>query len=265
VITAELSGEIFDLSTLSTGLGYFNESTKTIIWNKEFMAELARIDKDERGNAEFTISLKKNIAIKDYRDKNITVKSKAVIDSPKPPLALKGLSLRAEDIAEIKLRTDLSLSNSAHYYEGPFSNTGPIPPKSGEKTAYTITWKAFNSLNEVKDATVEAPLPENVAFEQKAYPAGSNLIYNSQTRSMVWNIGTLKPGTGSVIPAETVTFSISITPQETQRGVPAELLGPTKFSGTDTFTNELIEYESPALNTTLPQDQGIREGDGIVQ
>lgn len=265
VITAELSGDVLDFSTLSTGLGYFNENTKTIIWNKEFMAGLVRLDKDETGNVEFSIALKKNIAIKDYRDKNISIKSKAVIDSPKPPLALKGLSLRAESINQVKLRTSIELSRAAYYYEGPFSNLGPVPPRVGEKTSYTITWKALNTLNEVKDVEITASLPENVSFEQKVYPAASNLIYNSQTHSIVWNIGTLKPGVGNVIPAETVTFGIFIVPKENQRGFPAELIREAKLSGTDTFTGELIEYASPSLDTSLPADQGVREGDGVVE
>ncbi len=265
VVTAELLGDVFDFSTLNTGFGYFNESAKTIIWNKEFAAQLARLDKDVSGSVDFSVSLKKNIAIKDYRDKNIVIKSRAVIDSPKPPLALKGLSLRAEDVAEVKLRTSLELSSAAYYYEGPFSNTGPIPPRVAEKTTYTIAWKAANTLNEVKDAIVETLLPKNVFFEQKVYPAASNLIYNSQTHSVIWNIGTLKPGTGSFIPTATVTFGISIIPQETQRGLPAELLEQATFTGRDTFTNELVKYLAPPLDTSLPQDQGMREGDGIVE
>ena len=265
VVTAELLGDVFDFSTLNTGLGYFNESAKTIIWNKEFAAEMARLNKDASGGVDFSVSLKKNMAIKDYRDKNIVIKSKAVLDSPKPPLALKGLSLRAEDIAEVRLRTSIELSSAAYYYEGPFSNTGPIPPRVAEKTTYTIAWKAANTLNEVKDARVEAVLPENVSFEQKVYPAASNLVYNSQTHSIVWSIGAMKPGTGSIIPRDTATFVIAVTPQETQRGFSAELLRQVKLSGTDTFTNELVAYEIPELDTILPQDQGMREGDGIVQ
>lgn len=265
VITAVLSGQAFDLTTLAAGTGYFNENTRTLIWNKDFFDELTVLNKDENGKVEFVISIKKDISPKDYKDKNISLKSRAIIDSPKPSLALRGLSLRSEDTSEIKLRTSIDLSMQALYYEGPFSNAGPIPPKVGEKTAYTIVWKAGNSLNEITQARVEVALPQGVFFEQKIYPASSNLVYNSQMNQMIWNIGTLKPGVGSVFPAETVTFGISIIPTESMRGFLAELIEKGKITGTDSFTNEFIEYEFSALNTALPEDEGMREGDGVVQ
>lgn len=264
-ITAKLEGDTFDFATLDTGLGYFNSNTKTIIWNKNFTSALSRLEKGVGGSVEFSVSLKAGLAPKSYKDKNILLKSSAIIDSPNLPLALKGLSLRAESGAMIKLRTSADLSSKAYYYEGPFSNSGPIPPKVGGKTTYTISWQIKNSFNEVSDTRVEAPLSRRVIFEGKTYPFANKLSYNSEAHSVVWDIGGLSWGVGYVFPVESVAFQVSLTPSEETRGQTVELIEQAKTSGTDTFTGEFIEAFAPALDTTLPYDVGIRQGDGVVQ
>ena len=264
-ITAELTGDTFDLGTLDVGQGYFSSNTKIITWNKDLLLSLSTLEKEESGAVEFSISLKEDIVPKSYRDKHIVVKSKAVIDSGKTPLALQGLSLRAENIMSVKIRTSLGLSQKAQYYEGPFSNSGPIAPKVGEKTTYTIVWKATNTLNDVADARIEAPLPRHVAFEEKWFPSSNKLLYNSETHSVSWDIGALSAGTGSISPIETVVFQISLTPTEEMRGKTVELIEAAKVSGQDEFAGEFMEAFAPALDTTLPDDVGIREGDGVVE
>ncbi len=264
-ISAQLIGDAFDFNTLNTGSGYFNKETDTIVWNKDFLLGLFSLDKDESGIVEFSVSLKKNAAPGDYSDKNIYVKSRAVIDTVKIPLALNGLSLRAENSVRVNLRTSLGLSQRAYYYEGPFSNSGPIPPKVGERTTYTIFWEAENSSNEVKDVTVEAPLSRRVVFEGKVYPQDTRLNYNSSTHSLSWDLGKLLPGVGSIIPAKTVAFHVSLTPSEEIRGNVAELVEQAKISGTDVFVNEFVESFASSIDTSLPNDGGIQSGDGIVE
>lgn len=264
-LTAQFSGDYFDFNSLNTGSGYFNSGTKTIVWNKDFMPELSALEKDESGSVEFFISLKDNIIPKTYRDKNISLKSTAIIDSSKTPLALRGLSLRAESTAQIKLRTSLELESRAHYYEGPFSNSGPIPPRVGEKTTYTISWQIKNSFNEMSDVRIEVPLSRDVVFEEKTYPFANKLSYDSQAHSVVWDIGGLSWGLGYIFPVESVAFQVSLTPTDEMRGKTVELADRAKVSGTDTFTDEFIEFFVPVLDTTLPTDVGIRDGDGVVQ
>ena len=264
-ITTTLEGGAFDLATLDTGLGYFNANTKTIIWDKNFISSLSRLDKEAGGSVEFSVSLIRDLSPESYRDKNISLKSHAVMDSPNLPLALKGLSLRAESISRVKVRTFLSISSSAYYYEGPFSNSGPIPPRVGEKTTYTISWQIKNSLNEMSGVRIEAPLPGNVVFEEKTYPFASKLLYDSKTHSISWDAGGLSWGVGYVFPAETVAFQVSLKPENAIRGQVVELVEEAKISGQDTFADEFIESFAPAIDTTLPDDVGTREGDGVVQ
>lgn len=264
-ITAQLNGGVFNFASLDMGQGYFSRDTRTVTWNKDFLSSLASLEKEGSGTVEFSISLKEEIVPESYRDKHVSVRSKAVIDSAKTPLALQGLSLRAEENLVVKIRTALALSQKAYYYEGPFSNSGPIPPKGGEKTTYTIVWQATNTLNDLTDTRIEAPLARHVVFEEKSYPANNKLTYNSETHSLAWNIGSLSAGAGTILPVETVSFQVSLTPQDVMRGRVVELVEQAQISGTDTFTGEFVESFAPALDTSLRDDVGIRAGDGVVQ
>ena len=95
-IISKLEGAVFDFATLDTGIGYFNSTTKTIIWNKNFTSALLRLEKEASGNVQFSVAVKQDLSPKSYKDKNVLLKSVATMDSSKLPLALKGLSLRAE-------------------------------------------------------------------------------------------------------------------------------------------------------------------------
>ena len=181
------------------------------------------------------------------------------------PLSLKGLSLRAQREAKVKLKTSLELFTKAYYYEGPFPNMGPIPPRVGEKTTYTILWQVTNTFNEVNDVRVEVPLSRDVVFEQNIYPKGSNVTYNSAAHTVIWDIGALAAGVGSVYAVETAAFQISLMPKEEMRGKVVELIDQAKISGTDEYVGEFVEDVSEPLDTSLPHDAGIRQGDGVVR
>jgi len=264
-ITAQLTGGAFDFDTLDTGLGYFNENTRTLIWDKNFLQKLTKLDNEEGGEIKFSISLKEDLTPKNYKDKNIFGTSYAVIESSKIPLALKGLSLRAEDTVEFKIRTSLDLFTRAYYYEGPFSNSGPIPPRVGEKTTYTILWQVTNTFNDATDVKVAAPLGQDIVFEDNIYPNNNNLTYDASTHSVTWDIEALSSGVGSIFPVETVAFQVSVMPDEDMLGQTFELLDVSKISATDAFTDEFLEAFADSVDSSLLDDIGIRPGDGVVQ
>ena len=264
-ITVELTGEMFDLATVNPGVGYFNRRTDTIIWNKNFSSTFARLQDGEGGVAHFSVVVKEGVKPSGNKSGGIYGVSKATIEVGKVPLALKGLSLRAEHEAKVQLRTSLDLVARGYYYHGQFSNSGPIPPQVGNKTTYTIVWQVTNSVNEADDVQVEASLPKDVTFEGNVYPKGSNFTYNSAAHVVVWDIGSLAAGVGSVLPDETVAFQVSITPTEEMRGTTVTLIEESKINGKDSLTNDLLQDLANVIDTRLLDDLGMREGDAVVQ
>lgn len=264
-ITVQLIGDIFDFEKIDTGLGYFNKNTRTIVWNKSFIEQLARLDVEGKGELIFSLPIKTDIMPRNYKDKNIFGISRAVLETSSVPLALKGLSLRAENESRVKLRTAANLFTRAYYYEGPFSNSGPIPPGVGEKTTYTILWQITNTFNDVRTTKIEAPLPGHVVFEGNVYPPKDNFKYNESTHSVLWDVGALSSGVGNIFPVETIAFQVSVTPEDVMRGQTFELIEQSKASGIDTFTGEFLEDFASPVNSSLPDDIGIQRGDGIVK
>lgn len=263
-IMAELLGDVFDLATVNPGVGYFNKRTNTIIWNKNFSPAFARLKDGEGGVAHFSVVLKEDLK-RQGNNGAIYGISKATIEVGKVPLALQGLSLRAEHEAKVLLRTSLALAARGYYYQGPFSNSGPVPPKVGEKTTYTLVWEASNSINEADEVKIEALLPAGVMFENNVYPAGSNFTYDSTKHAGTWDVGALAAGVGGTLPKETVAFQVSLTPTEEMRGKVITLIEESGMSGTDSLTGDLLETFAGAVDTRLDGDAGVREGDGVVQ
>lgn len=264
-ITARFEGDIFDLDAINAGSGFFNRNTRTIIWDENFLDSLSRLRKNDTGEVTFKLTLKDSFIPKNYKDKNIQGVVNASIESLNAPLALRGLSVRAEDAAVIKISTSLGLFTRGYYYEGPFSNSGPMPPKVGEKTTYTILWQITNTTNDIRETVVEAPLPGNIDFEGVVYPASSGFRYNESSHSVRWDLGVLSSGVGSIFSVETIAFKVSVTPDESMRGNAFTLIEQSKISGTDTFTGEFMEDFAPPVSSSLPDDIGVGQGDGVVR
>ena len=262
-LAVQLGGDIFDFGKVDGKTGYFNNNAKTITWNKNFQPNFALIKDGAEGEVSFSAPVRDGIVPLNVKDTNKSVKIIAVMESPKAPLSLGGLSLRAESQIEVKLKSVLGVKSKGYYYEGPFSNSGPVPPRVGEKTTYTIIWHISNTTNDASGVQVVAALPSYVNFENKIYPMSANLDYDSAIRTITWDQGSLRAGAGSILPEETVAFQISVSPEEHKRGRVIEIIGGAKIIGTDTFTGELLEAISAEIDTSLPDDVGV--GDGVVQ
>jgi hypothetical protein len=151
------------------------------------------------------------------------------------------------------------------YYEGEvFGNSGPIPPKVGQSTAYTITWQAKNYFNEAKNVKMRATLGKGVTPTGQIFPDGSRLTFDSVSREMVWEIGDMKEGDGILTQAPNVSFQIIFTPLSSQLGKVVDLIGQAQISGEDQFTGVQAIGSTSAINTTLPDDESVSDQEGIV-
>jgi len=153
------------------------------------------------------------------------------------------------------------------YYSGnqDFKNSGPIPPKAGTPTSYTITWQVTNDINNVNNVTVSALLPQNVTLTA-VLPESQipNVSLNNQTHQIVWSVGSVPAGTGASSSPPTISFQVTLTPSSSQKGILADLIGQATVSGQDQVTGATVQSTASAVNTSLPDDQS-NSGGGIVQ
>ncbi len=230
VLIVRLEGSSLDLNSIKAPDGKFQAGDNSIVW--EGISGLDFLDPGEEGKVEFWVNVKNKWTIKSLAEKNPNIKSKITIGETRQEFLTKvGTFLGAEQ--------KLSVDNK--YFE----NSGPYPLEAGEKTYLAVEWTATSSYNDVGSAVMTTVLPESVVFEGKVWPDGVDLVYNKDTSELVWSIGTIEAGSGTLKPAKSCAFQISVQPETTEQDI--IILGPAQLSGTDEWTGEKLTAKTETL------------------
>jgi len=167
-----------------------------------------------------------------------------------------------------KVNSKLEIVQKVYFQDEVFGNAGSIPPRAGESTTYTVMWQARNFYNDVSGVKIKAKLPPNVDLTGNIFPenGSSNFTFDSDSREIVWGVGDLKVSEGvEGTAAPNLSFQVRLTPYANQVGQTPEIIGEAVISGEDKWTGEIVRGTSPAVNTTLPDDQTITGEQSIVQ
>ena len=251
VLVTRLEGELFDFETLKSDLGNFEPGDNSILWDWKEVSKLRFLSSQEEGRVEFWIELKEE---SEKEIENPVLKNKIYLS-------------QAREEFTTKVNSKLEVSQKGYFRDEVFGNSGPIPPKEGEATTYTIIWQAKNYWNEVKNVKVKTTLPKGVELTSKVFPetAVDKLAFDSVSREIVWEVGDLKIREGVLELGPNIAFQISFTPDDSQKGTTPTIIGQAKITGEDQWTETTIEGTSPAIDTTLADDETITEEMGTVQ
>ncbi len=249
-----LDGAALDFETVRAPEGDFTPGDNSIIWDWRRVKNLQLLPPQSEGKVEFWVELKDEWEIKNLEDKNPEIKT------------IIFLSQAKEEFVN-KVNSKLAISQKGYFNDEIFGNSGPLPPKAGEATTYTITWQAKNYYNEVKDAKVKAILPKNVSLTGKIFPQeqSDKITFDSQSREMVWNVGDLAVGQCILTSAPNISFQIAFLPEESQKGQIPEIIGQAEIIGQDEWTGETLRVSSPSINASLPDDERVSEEQGRVR
>ncbi|MFC1789509.1 hypothetical protein ACFLYY_00855 [Patescibacteria group bacterium] len=249
-LISSLSGEIFDFSTLIAPNGDFTVGDNSIVWDWKKVSTLQVLNSQREGKVDFWIKLKPLVDITDFSN-NLSIQNSVYLNQVK------------EDFLT-KVNAGLEIVQRGFFYDEIFGNNGPIPPKVGQTTTYTINWQVKNYYNEVKNVRVKAILPQNVQLTGKIFPEGSRLTFDSQSKEIVWEVGDLQTGQGVLSPAPNVSFQINFTSEAFQTGQTPDIIGQAKITGEDYFTGRTVEDSDSAINTSLPDDSSVNN-QGTIQ
>jgi hypothetical protein len=264
VITSKLEGPALDLTSLKLKEGSFDSQNQTITWKASNLSALEFLGAHQGGQLTFSVEVKDSLPIANYTDKNFKVINTVKIDSLQIPLSLKDIQIAGQSQLITKIASQLTIQTKGYFNDDLIPNSGPIPPKVGQTTTYTIKWRLLNTANDLKQVKVEAYLPPHVQWKNKISPTGADLEYNSQTGQLTWPVGDLPAATGILLPVKEVAFQIAITPGLAHLGSLVELIGQSKATGQDAFTGLARENVSRAIDTDLPDDLTISQKDGFV-
>lgn len=264
IVTENFNSEVLDYSTLDMEGGAYNAETKTIIWKSSDYPALANLGPGQGGTIKFSIKVKSVIPMENANSKNFVISSVAKIDSPDIPTPLQMNKIIAGNRIDIKLNSKLVLNVKGFYTDSLIPNSGPIPPRVGQTTSYTMHLNAMNISNDVTNAKVDVVLPTGIIFSGNIYPAGAKLTYNERANTITWDLGTMKAGDGILNPAREAVFQIKMTPAPNQAGESVDLLSSASFSATDMFTGENLAAQGEKKTTMLREDETVGTNGGKI-
>ena len=226
-LIANLDGNGFDYDTMKVNAGKFQKGDNSIVWDWRTVSKLDFLRRGDEGKVEFWVDLK------DDWDNGGILKNSVLVSE-----------IKEEFIT--KVNSDLKVTQRADYNDEVFGNSGSNPPTAGTPTTYTIVWQVENSLNNVDNVRVKAKLPVNVSLTGKIFPESesSKFAFDSGSREVVWMLGNIEQGA-----SPSIAFQVSLTPNFSQKGNTATIIGEARVSGEDQYTEELINYTSPTVRT----------------
>lgn len=236
VIAATLGGVALDKYNIAVDKGFYHSINSLVTWDKSTTdGALAQVAPGETGTLSLRITPKKTGQLAGVEQPTITFELHAagqrLAESNVPEI------IQATVHEEIKVATNASFVSRALYFENPLGSVGPLPPKVNNETTYGILWEVNNSTNTVKDAVVTATLPPYVRWAGSTSPAGENITFNENDRTIRWYVGKVLPntGVGSNAPRR-VIFLVGLVPSTSQVGKTPELIQQQVFKGTDEFS-----------------------------
>ena len=244
-----LDGNFFDLNSLrAPETTNYHQGDNSLIWDWKKNPQLRFLGEGEEGKAEFWINLKDELPITEANNKNLVLKDSVSL-SP------------AREEFTVKVNSKLVLEQKGYFSEGTFNNSGFYPPKIDQRTTFTAVWGLKNFYNDLRNVKIKAVLPLGTSLTGQLLPRESNFLFDSQSREIVWEIGEVSAGSTG----PSLSFQVALTPNSSQIGSPAEIVGLVTVFGDDAWTQETITGTAPSLDTNSLSDANFIRGQGIVQ
>lgn len=254
-VRAFLEGNILEFGSLDIGSGgVFDAPSRSVVWGPSSVPELREVGPGEGGEFEFQIRARTRPVVRTSADYNQTVFLRSSASAASIPQELAGTQLESRDELTFKVNSLVLFYGRALFRSSPILNSGPLPPRLGSETSYTVIWEVRNFTGTVHNAEIRAALPPNVRWAGVVSPEDARVTFDSASGEVRWRLGTVGAGTGVIAPALVGAFKILFTPSEADIGNAVTLLSESLFSGTDAFTGREINERVGPLTTELRED-----------
>ncbi len=241
-ITAELSGNTLDEMSVDANKGFYDSQTNIITWDSVDISELRELPPGEGESVSFTVEPRDDTRLTPEMKLKVNIEGNRVGEDRVPERVVGTVS------RNIRVSSATKFTSAVLYTDGPFQNSGPIPPVAEQSTTYTVLFTVKNGTNPVSGAEVTAQIPQYVKWLD-ATTDTSGVSYSSTNRTVRWNIGELKANE-----YREVWMQISATPSLSQVGNNVTLMHRQTFRATDRFTQAKIDTLGLELSTDLNQE-----------
>ncbi|HEY4525597.1 MAG TPA: hypothetical protein VJL32_00670 [Candidatus Paceibacterota bacterium] len=258
-VQANIAGEVLDFSTLRTD-GSLDSVSNTITWNTATTPSLVNISPGASGSVYFDLQLKSQFTPVKLTDKNYTVKIDAQIESPTIPAGASGDKTVSMTSLENKVAGRLDLFTKGYFRDASSGilNSGSYPPRVNVPTQYTIHWILRNYATDMGKVRVSANLRPNTKFTGVTKSTiDSKPKYDSETGEVVWEVGNIAAAQGIVGGKLEAIFQVENTPAVNEVDQDSLLVGDSKLTAKDLFTDLDVTASSKAIATNLPDDTSL--------
>jgi hypothetical protein len=250
VLTAKLSGEIINKRRISVVNGYYDSAKNTIVWDRLTNPRLAQVLPGESGEVaffveSFPLSAKQNGYFSNPEIKaEFSISGKRFNNSDVPEVNVVGRSLTGRVITESGLEARV-LSEG-----GPLQYVGTRPLMVEKESSYTLVLTLKNRSNQLTNAAAQMVLPKYVRYIAPVSPDNENVVYNENSRTLTWNIGSVAADTGYGRANRSLYLLLSVTPSENQAGsqIPLTQEGIV-FNAKDSHTETQIQRIYSGIET----------------
>ncbi|MFA5736606.1 MAG: hypothetical protein WCX70_00155 [Candidatus Paceibacterota bacterium] len=262
-ITVKLIGDIIDKYSIISNEGFYNSINNTITWDKTNTPGLSELDPGETGNSSFEFKLV-NFNQADILT-NPSFEIEAFFEGQR--ITVGQLSERVTNDSQklVKIETESIFTAKSVYSLGPLKNSGPVPPRVGQETTYSIVWSVSNTTNNLDEAQIKTNLPAYINWVGMSSPADEKIIYNPNTREVSWQLGKVAAGAGQRESMREAYFQVSITPSLSQLGQLVKLTDIASFQATDSFTKTIITKRNEEVTTELIDDPNFSKDSFVIE
>lgn len=266
IVKVQLAGPMYNFSTL-TANGAVSPAGNAVTWSSATTPDLAVIPPHGSGMLTFAVRTVPAYPIRRLSDRNFLLKADARVDADGAPKGVQATHVSGIAHLETKVKGALALDTRVYFRDADSGilNNGPIPPRVGAPTDYTVHWALKNFSTDASGITVRAPLAANVRMTGTVKGvAPESLAYDGNTQQVVWSIDRVSATTGIVgAPLEAV-FQIEATPSPNFLHNYMPLIGEATVTGKDEFTGGDLRATDGAITTSLPDDASIGSQGGLV-
>ncbi|OGZ58921.1 MAG: hypothetical protein A3F94_00195 [Candidatus Spechtbacteria bacterium RIFCSPLOWO2_12_FULL_38_22] len=228
VVSAMISRDLIDTSSITASGATIDRNTGIIQWDKNTISNLRFVDIDEGGEFLASFNVKDNLVPANVNDTEKVVTIETKIKSQEDDLSLGGTILQADNKLTISITTDLKLDQDV------------VSVGQGE---YVVHWGLSNTLNKAKSVQVEAVLPAYVKWIGDVAPSNENIQFISSSNTVIWNVGSVDVGMGSIFSPREAEFKIGLSGSDG-----SDILEQTKLTGIDEFTGAFLEQDIGQVN-----------------
>lgn len=250
VVEVVPGGNALREDSITSGTGFYDSNSGTVRWEVANNPSFAQVFPGDSRNLTFRINPQTDLSTASF-DLLVNVYARRIAETNAQEQLIGTTQTVAKYSSEVFVGGQVT-------HGALFGDSGPIPPRVGQTTTYTVTLVAEAGVNDLTDAVVTTSLPLYVTWLDN-YQGGGEVIYNTVSKQLEW-----RPGSIDARQRKELSFQVSIRPSISQVNSVPTLVNSQQLRASDRFTGDTLRSTASALTIALSTEAGFSEDDGVV-